>query len=270
MSDQQPQHKGDFDAYSPAEIADRVENAGVAKASMPFLQTFVLSLLAGAFIAFGGMLYTLVMTNSGLGFGPGRLLGGVAFSLGLILVVVAGAELFTGNNLIVMAYADGRVTLARLLRNWAIVYVGNIVGSLAMAVLVILSGTLDLGDGAVARTAINIATAKVHLPMLDAFFRGILCNALVCLAVWMCFAAHAVAGKILAIIFPVAAFVALGFEHSIANAYLIPVGYLAGADDVTWGGFLANMVPVTFGNVVGGSVFVALVYWLIYRAPKKT
>lgn len=264
-----PMDTSGFDAYAPAEIARRVEAAGVAKANLPFLQTFVLALLAGAFIAFGGMLYTLVMTDSGLGFGPARLLGGIAFSLGLILVIVGGAELFTGNNLIVMAYADGRVTLARLFRNWAIVYAGNIVGSLAMAVLVILSGTLDLGDGAVARTAVNIAMAKVHLPMLDAFFRGILCNALVCLAVWMCFAAHTVAGKILAIILPVAAFVALGFEHSIANVYLIPVGYLAGADEVTWGGFLANMTPVTLGNVVGGSVFVALVYWLIYRVPKK-
>ena len=194
----------------------------------------------------------------------------MAFSLGLILVIVGGAELFTGNNLIVMAYADGRISLARLLRNWGIVYVGNILGSLAMAVMVVLSGTLDMGDGAVARTAVNIATAKVDLPMLEAFFRGVLCNTLVCLAVWMCFAAHAVAGKILAIVFPVAAFVALGFEHSVANAYLIPVGYLAGADQVSLVGFLANMIPVTFGNVIGGGVFVALVYWIVYRTPVKT
>lgn len=253
-----------FDAYSPAEIAMRVENAGVAKAALPALSMFVLALLAGAFIAFGGMLFTLVMTDNGLGLGPGRLLGGVAFSLGLILVVVGGAELFTGNNLIVMAWADKKVTTAALLRNWGIVFVGNVVGSIGMAVLVSLSGTLDLGDGAVARTAIAIAEVKVTIPPLQAFVRGLLCNALVCLAVWLCFAAHSVSGKILAIVFPITAFVALGFEHSIANAYLLPVGYLAGAE-IGLSGMLANMIPVTAGNIVGGGVFVALVYWIIYR-----
>jgi len=256
-----------FDAYSPAEIAVRVENAGVAKAAQSVLSTFTLALLAGAFIAFGGMLFTLVMTGNSLGLGPGRLLGGVAFSLGLILVVVGGAELFTGNNLIVMAWADKKVTTGGLLRNWGIVFLGNVVGSIGMAVLVTLSGTLDIGGGAVAETAIAIAEAKVSIPPLAAFVRGILCNALVCLAVWLCFAAHSVSGKILAIVFPISAFVALGFEHSIANAYLIPVGYLAGAN-VTLAGVLGNLVPVTAGNIVGGSVFVALVYWVIYRRGK--
>lgn len=260
-----PESPFSFDAYAPAEIAQRVENAGVAKAGMPFLKTFVLALLAGAFIAFGGMLFTLVMTGNGLGLGPGRLLGGVAFSLGLILVIVGGAELFTGNNLIVMAWADGKIRLAQLLRNWIIVYAGNLVGSFAMAVFIILSGTLDIGGGAVVETAKNIAAAKVQLPLIEAFVRGILCNTLVCLAVWLCFAAHTVAGKILAIVPPIAAFVALGFEHSIANAYLIPVGYLAGAEGVDLAGFLGNLIPVTLGNIVGGSVFVALVYWVIYR-----
>jgi formate/nitrite transporter len=260
-------HPG-FDAYAPAEIAVRVENAGVAKAAMPALNMFVLALLAGAFIAFGGMLFTLVMTDNGLGLGPGRLLGGIAFSLGLILVVVGGAELFTGNNLIVMAWADKKVTTAALLRNWGIVFAGNVIGSVAMAVLVTLSGTLDIGGGAVAKTAVAIAEAKVALPPVQAFVRGLLCNALVCLAVWLCFAAHAVSGKILAILFPISAFVALGFEHSIANAYLLPVGYFAGAD-VDLGGVLANMIPVTAGNVVGGGVFVALVYWIIYRRGKE-
>lgn len=256
-----------YDAYSPGEIAVRVENAGVAKASQAPLTTFVLALLAGAFIAFGGMLFTLVMTDNSLGLGPGRLLGGVAFSLGLILVVVGGAELFTGNNLIVMAWADRKVTTSGLLRSWGIVFAGNIAGSIAMAVMVFLSGTLDVGAGAVAKTAVAIAEAKVTIPPLEAFFRGLLCNALVCLAVWLCFAAHSVSSKILAIIFPIAGFVALGFEHSIANAYLIPVGYLAGAD-VGMAGFLGNMIPVTAGNIVGGSVFVALVYWLVYLRGK--
>ncbi len=267
MSDPSPNPVPGIDAYAPAEIALRVENAGVAKAGLPVISTFVLALLAGAFIAFGGMLFTLVMTESGLGLGPARLLGGVAFSLGLILVVVAGAELFTGNNLIVMAWADAKVSTAALLRNWSIVFVGNVVASFAMAAMMALSGTLDIGGGAVAKTAIAIAEAKVNLPPLQAFVRGLLCNALVCLAVWLCFAAHSVGSKILAVVFPIAAFVALGFEHSIANAYLIPVGYLAGAD-VGVDGFLANMIPVTAGNIVGGSVFVALVYWLIYLRKK--
>jgi formate transporter len=169
-----------------------------------------------------------------------------------------------GNNLIVMAWADGKVSTAQLLRNWGIVLAGNIVGSLGMALLVILSGTLELGDGAVARTAMAIATAKIAIPPVEAFFRGLLCNALVCLAIWLCFAAHSVTGKILAIIFPITAFVALGFEHSIANAYLIPVGYLAGATGITLSDALHNLIPVIAGNIVGGSGFVALVYWLIY------
>ena len=254
-----------FDAYSPTEIAARVANAGVAKASLPFLQMFILALLAGAFIAFGGMLFTLVMTNHGLGFGPSRLLGGLAFSLGLILVVVAGAELFTGNNLIVMAWAERKVSSRQLLRNWVIVFIGNVVGSVGMAFLVFWSGTLELDSGRVAETAMSIASAKIAIPPIKAFFRGLLCNTLVCLAVWLCFAAHSLTDKVIAIVFPITAFVALGFEHSIANAYLIPIGYLAGAADVTMMRFFENMLPVTVGNIVGGSVFVALVYWLIYR-----
>lgn len=254
-----------FDAYNPTEIAARVANAGVTKASLPFLQMFILALLAGAFIAFGGMLFTLVMTNHGLGFGPSRLLGGLAFSLGLILVVIAGAELFTGNNLIVMAWAERKVSSAQLFRNWGIVFVGNIIGSVGMALLVFWSGTLEMDSGRVAETAMSIASAKVAIPPVEAFFRGLLCNTLVCLAVWLCFAAHSLTDKVIAIVFPITAFVALGFEHSIANAYLIPIGYLAGGADITMMGFVSNMLPVTAGNIVGGSVFVTLVYWLIYR-----
>lgn len=251
------------DAYPPAQIARLVEEVGVRKATLPAVQTLALGVLAGAFIAFGAMYFTLVMTGSGLDFGPARLLGGLAFSLGLILVVVGGAELFTGNNLIVMAWAEGKVGSLQLLRNWGLVYVANLVGALGTALLVHWSGTLLLGDGGVAATAAGIAVAKVGLGPLEAFFRGVLCNVLVCLAVWLCFAAHDVASKILAIVFPISAFVALGFEHSVANMYLIPVGWLAGAP-VTIGGFLHNLVPVTLGNIVGGGVLVALVYWLIY------
>ncbi len=253
------------DAYAPAEIAQRVESAGVAKAGLATIPTLVLAVLAGAFIAFGAMLYVVVVTNSGLGFGPERLLGGLAFSLGLILVLVGGAELFTGNSLIVFAWADRKITGTRLLRNWGLVYLGNFIGATATAVMVHWSGIHNLADGAVAATAMSIAEAKLALAPIEAFIRAILCNVLVCLAVWLCFAARSVAGKILAIVFPISGFVALGFEHSVANMYLIPAGWLAGSELVTTGGYAANLLVVTIGNVIGGGVLVALVYWLVYR-----
>ena len=264
-----PKHSGIFeiDAYAPAAVARRVESAGIAKAGLPALQTLVLGILAGAFIAFGAMTYTVVVTGSELGFGPTRLLGGLAFSLGLILVVVGGAELFTGNNLIAMAWADRRITSRQLARNWLLIYAGNFAGALATVIVVHLSGTLGLADGGVAETAKAIARAKMDLPASEAFFRGVLCNVLVCLAVWLCFAAHTVIGKIFAILFPISAFVALGFEHSVANMYLIPIGLIA--EGGAWSaanlaGFARNLVLVTAGNVVGGTVLVALVYWLVY------
>lgn len=254
-----------LDAYAPAEIAQRVQSAGVVKAGLATVPTLVLAVLAGAFIAFGAVLYTVVVTESGLGFGPERLLGGIAFSLGLILVLVGGAELFTGNSLIVFAWADGEITSGRLLRNWGLVYAGNFIGATATAVLVHWSGIGALSDGAVAATAVRIAEAKLALAPIEAFVRGILCNVLVCLAVWLCFGARTVSGKILAIVFPIAGFVALGFEHSVANMYLIPAGWLAGSELVGVAGYAANLLLVTAGNVIGGGVLVALVYWLVYR-----
>lgn len=257
-----------LDAYSPREIALRVETVGVTKAQLGILETLMLAILAGAFIALGAVFYTFVMTNSGLGFGPARMLGGIAFSTGLILIVVGGAELFTGNNLIVMAWADGKVSHSKLLRNWGLVYFGNFIGSLGVVFLVFLSGILALNDGAVAQTTMAIGEGKVSLSFSEAFFRGILCNILVCLAVWLCFSARSVVSKILAIIFPISAFVTLGLEHSVANMYLIPIGYFAGSDMITIAGFLGNLLPVTLGNIVGGSCFVALTYWIIYlRKP---
>ena len=257
-----------FDAYAAGEIADRVEAAGVAKCRLSTLQTLMLGFLAGVFIAFGAMFYTVTITGSPFGFGPTRALGGVAFSLGLILVIVGGAELFTGNNLIVMAWASGQVTLSDLLRNWGLVLAGNAAGALAAAVAVKLSGVLGIGGGAMAETAVGIALGKVHLTTAQAFFRGVLCNALVCLAVWLCVAAHSVSGKILAIVFPISAFVALGLEHSVANFYLIPIGMMTAtgqaAETLTILGLLGNLIPVTLGNIVGGAGFVALAYWAIY------
>jgi formate/nitrite transporter len=268
-----------LDAYAPAEMAARVEHIGVIKAKLATVPTLALGLLAGAFIAFGAMFFTLVMTQAGLGFGPARLLGGVAFSLGLILVVVGGAELFTGNSLIVMAWAHRKITALALLRNWSLVYLANLAGALGTVLLVYWSGHLSLSEHMVGAQALKIAAVKVNLPFIEAFFRGVLCNVLVCLAVWLCYAAHDVASKILAIVFPISAFVALGFEHSVANMYFIPIGIQAAADPaivhvsglsnaaltgLDLSGFLHNLLPVTLGNIVGGGVLVAAVYYLIY------
>ncbi len=255
-----------LDVVAPATIAKLVEEVGLRKVALCFWPLLTLGLLAGAFIAFGGMFYTVTITGSELGLGPTRLLGGMAFSLGLVLVIIGGAELFTGNSLIVLALADGKVTLAQLLRNWGIVYAGNLVGALATAVLVHLSGVLDTGGGAVGATAVAIAEGKLALAPLEAFARAILCNVLVCLAVWMCFAAHSVSGKVLVILFPITAFVALGFEHSVANMYLVPVGMLH-AGEIALAPAIQNLAIVTAGNVLGGGVLVALVYWLVYLSP---
>ncbi|MCS6879467.1 MAG: formate/nitrite transporter family protein [Geminicoccaceae bacterium] len=255
----------EIDAYAPAQIAERVERAGVAKARLPLLQTFTLGVLGGAFIALGALYFTLVLTGAGAGFGPARLLGGVAFSLGMVMVVVAGAELFTGNNLLVMAWVEGRISLRELLRNWAVVYVANFAGAFGLALFVWFADALAFGGGQMIETAAAIARAKVALEPVQAFFRGILCNVLVCMAVWLSFAAREVTGKILAVVFPISAFVALGFENSIANMYLVPVAMLYGVEGVDLAGFFGNLIPVTFGNMVGGGGLVALAYWLCYR-----
>lgn len=279
MTETPPPDPGLYDAYAPPEIARRIEQAGVDKAALPLVPLFTLAVLAGAFIAFGAMLFTLAMTDHGMGLGPSRILGGVTFSLGLILVVVGGAELFTGNVLLVLGWADRQIRLRALLRNWGVAYVGNLTGALGMAFLAHWSGYMEMAGGAVGGTAIKIATAKAMLDPGTAFVRGILCNTLVCLAVWLCFACREVVGKIFAIVFPITAFVALGFEHSIANMYFIPAGMLAvtvetqaqaagllpiGAG-LTVGGFVTHLIPVTLGNIVGGGVFVALTYYLAYR-----
>ena len=253
-----------FDAYAPAEIARRVEFAGVAKVRQSTVTTLILATLAGAYIGFGALSYTIVVTDSALGWGPTRLLGGAAFSLGLLLVIVAGAELFTGNMLIVIGWADRRIRAAELLRNWSLVYLGNLVGALGTALLVTLAGIGDLRDGSVGAQAAAIATAKLNLSMPEAFFRGILCNVLVCLAVWLSFAARSLADKVMAILFPITAFVMAGFEHSVANMYAIPLAMLGGLVEPDIGGLVGNLAAVTAGNIIGGGILVALVYWSVY------
>ncbi len=246
----------DHDAHKPAEIAALIEEAGVGKARLPAGQMLVLAMLAGAFIGFGAAAFSMVMAGTDPTFGPARLLGGVVFALGLILVVVGGAELFTGNALMVMATVDGKITVPQLLRNWVIVYAGNLIGAVSLAVAFSLAGLLNGGMGG---TAVSIAEAKAALPVTEAFMRGALCNALVCLALWLSFAARTVAGKILAILWPISGFVLLGLEHSVANMYFFPQGWAAGAD-LNPSAVLVQMIAVTAGNILGGAGGVALAY----------
>jgi formate transporter len=265
-----------FDAYSPKEIAERVENIGLAKARLPLSTLATLGILAGGFIGLGALYFTLVTSDTSLGFAASRLFGGVTFSLGLILVVVAGAELFTGNNLLVMAWASRQITTKELIRNWIIVYLANLAGALGLVFLVVLSHHWEMNSHAVGINAVKIAAAKAALPFWEAFFKGVICNILVCLAVWLALAGRSVTDKIFAVIFPISAFVAAGFEHSIANMYFIPLGLMlkdripvSGAEHLSWLGLCSNLLPVTLGNIVGGSVMVALVYYFVYRHPTK-
>jgi formate transporter len=276
-----------IDALLPDAMAKKVEDIGVAKSKMGFVKTFMLSLLAGAFIGFGAIFATTVTTDSDMYWGMTKLVGGLAFSLGLILVIVAGAELFTGNNLISMAWASGRVKTYDVIRNWVIVYFGNMIGAVSLAVLLFFSAQHTFSDGALGLNALNIAEAKCSLGFGQAVALGILCNILVCLAVWLCFSARSTTDKILAIIFPITAFVAAGFEHSIANMYFIPNGLLikstASAEfwssigsspdqftQLTIDNFLIyNLLPVTIGNIIGGAFMVGMVYWFIFLRKKS-
>ncbi|MCC6678389.1 MAG: formate transporter FocA [Phycisphaerales bacterium] len=273
-----------FDALMPRQIAAKAEDAGVTKARLDLLSMLLLAVLAGAFISLGALFSTVAIAGASgvLPYGITRLLAGLTFSLGLVLVVIAGAELFTGNNLLVIAFASRKVTLRQVLRNWLVVYTGNFIGSAATALGVHLSGIYGNSGGQVGRAALAIAQSKCHLTFDEAFVRGIYCNALVCLAVWLCMSCRSTGEKIGAIIFPVTAFVAAGFEHSVANMYFIPaalcVKWWAPAEfwtsagltqsdfsAVNTGNFLLhNLLPVTLGNIIGGVLFVGAVYWVIY------
>jgi formate/nitrite transporter len=271
------------DLLLPPETARMAETIGVAKAEMDTISLLTLAVLAGAFIAFGGIFMTVTLAGAGglLPFGVLRMLAGLAFSLGLILVVIGGAELFTGNNLMVMAWASGLIPLRELLRAWSIVYLGNLIGGAGTALLVFLSGHFLFGNGSVGRVALAVADLKCAIPFFQAVVLGILCNVLVCLAVWLTYSATTVIGKIAVIVPPISAFVAAGFEHSVANMYLIPAGLLIkwfaspdawalfGTDiadfpDLTFGAMIGNLVAVTIGNMIGGGGLVAGVYWFVY------
>jgi formate transporter len=262
-------------AYSPAEIKEAVENVGVKKATLPFLSSFMLAIVAGGGVGFGALYYTIVASDPTFSFATVRVVGGLVFTLGLALVLVGGAELFTGNNLIVMAWASSKVSTRTMLRNWAIVWLGNFAGALGLVVLVFLSHHPDMNDGRIGVSVLNTAAAKIQPDMVTLFFKGILCNVLVCAAVWLAYAGRSVTDKMVAVILPVSAFIAAGFEHCVANMYFLPLAWLLiqtghapanyDASAVTMAGIIHNLVPVTLGNIVGGAGLVGGVYWAIYR-----
>jgi len=263
-------------AYSPAEIEEAVEKVGVKKANLPFLASFMLAIVAGGGVGFGALYYTIVASDPALSFATVRLVGGLAFTLGLVLVLIGGAELFTGNNLIIMAWASGKVSTRTMLGNWTIVWFGNLFGALGLVILVFFSHHLDMNDGRIGVSVLNTAAGKIRPDFLTLFFKGILCNVLVCAAVWLAYAGRSVTDKMVAVILPVSAFIAAGFEHCVANMYFLPLAWLlvqtghapAGFDTspISLSGIFHNLVPVTLGNIVGGAGFVGATYWAIYRA----
>jgi len=273
-----------LDSLLPPEMARAAEDVGVAKAHMGIPKTTMLAVLAGAFIAFGALFSTLVSAGSTMPYGVTKLLSGLTFSLGLILVVVGGAELFTGNNLLTMAWASRKVSTGQILRNWMVVYLGNMIGALSIVLMIWVSGHHLSGDGMIGANILKIASAKCELGFIQAVVLGILCNILVCLTVWLCYSTKTTHGKILAIIFPITAFVAAGFEHSVANMYFIPMGMLVKQlgdpslwthipeisqhmESLTWSNYIfKNLIPVTIGNIIGGAGFVGIAYWFIYSS----
>lgn len=256
---------------TPVELITFANQVGVKKASASASKLFALGIMAGIYIALGAVFFTTVTAFGGH---PGaiKLLGGVVFSLGLILVVLGGAELFTGNNLMVISLLNKKITVSELLKNWSIVYIGNFIGSLVIVFLVYLSEVHLQDQGLVGKRIVGIASAKVSLSLSATFFKAILCNILVCLAVWLTMVAKSISGKILGIIFPISAFVAMGFEHSVANMFFIPVGILVSSglteviQNLNISNFIfSNLLPVTVGNIIGGTLFVGVMYWFIYR-----
>lgn len=281
---------GRIDALLPTEMALRAEDVGVRKAALPLASLFALAVLAGAFIGLGAMLSTVALTGTAASwpYGAARLLAGLAFSLGLILVVVGGAELFTGNSLLVMAWCAGKVSVRAVLRNWGIVYLGNFAGAFGTALLCFLSGQYSAAQGALGATALAVAQAKLAPSFFQLLVLGVLCNGLVCLAVWLSYSARSTVDRILAVVPPVTAFVAAGFEHSVANMYFFPIALLIkehappalwqplpvapdAYSTLTWQAFLVdNLLPVTLGNLLGGVVLVGLSYWFIYLRSRAS
>ncbi len=256
---------------SPQEIAEKVESIGITKAQMPIVQLVLLGILAGAYIGFGAMCYTIIKSDNSLSFAISQLLSGLFFSLGLILVSISGAELFTGNNLLLLAWSKKKITAFSVAKNWGLIIFANLIGALVLAYIIYWSGHPDMNNGKIAETYVKVANAKASLDFTQAFLRGILCNILVCLSVWMAYAGQTITDKVMGIIFPITAFVAAGFEHSVANMYILSIGLLEKshvtyqADALTITGAINNIIPVLLGNIIGGGVFVGLVYSTIFK-----
>ena len=262
---------------APAAIEPKCETVGVGKATMKAGPMFVLAVLAGMFIGMGGLFMLIVKADSSLPFAASQILGGLCFALGLLCVIVAGAELFTGNALMACAKASGKIGWGGLLRNWGIVYLGNLVGALLLVFIIAMCDMYGMSGGGMGNAMIATAANKINLPWVTIFFRGIMCNVLVCLAVWMGFAGKTVIDKVFTTIFPVMAFVAMGFEHCVANMFSLPMGMVAysalgdaytgtaAVEVLNLGGVLWNISAATLGNIVGGAVLVGLLYWFAYR-----
>jgi len=269
------------DIYLPGEMREKAIQSGVAKSKLPLLSLIILSILAGSYIAFGAVFSSVVALGmpGTWPYGMMKFLQGLVFSLGLILVIVGGAELFTGNNLMIMAWLDQKISIGAILKNWGIVYLGNFLGSILIAFLIILSKEYQVDDGALGKSMINLAILKVSYPFIIAVVSGVLCNILVCLAVWLTYSGRSTIDKIVAIVFPISAFIAAGFEHSVANMYIIPAGLfltkfdpsfvanaMIDATKLTWTGFLINnLIPVSLGNIIGGALFVGILYFFAYK-----
>ena len=261
------------DSLAPLEIEAKVEEVGVGKVGMAFSKVFVLAILAGAFIAFGGMYFCIFLGDPSIPFAVQRMVGGICFCLGLVLVLCCGAELFTGNSLIICAKASGKVSWGGMLKNWAIVWLGNLVGALAAVALVYLAQVWSMNGGGVGEAMVSVAAGKVSPDWATLFFKGVMCNIFVCLAVWIGFSARTVVDKVIGIILPISAFVAAGFEHCVANMFFLPMGFIMntmgyGADGViTLGGIAYNLSAATLGNIVGG-LLVGLAYWFVFNQKK--
>ncbi|MEN3929834.1 formate/nitrite transporter family protein [Microvirga sp. W0021] len=269
----------------PDGVALLAEDVGVKKTQYDTVTILVLAILGGAFISIGGLFATVAQAGSAgmVAFGLAKVVGGFVFATGLILVVVAGAQLFTSDALMVMAWSSGRITGRAMMRVWVLVWLGNLVGALGTALIVFLSGQYMQGHGAVGEMALYYASSKATLPSDQAFFMGIMCNVLVCLGAWVGYAGRTVADKVLAIVFPIGAFVAAGFEHCVANMYFVPLGLFIkwwapekfwidikqAAPEIPVDHFIQNLGVVTLGNVVGGGICIGLMYWIAYRRPKQ-
>ena len=272
---------------SPSEIADFTVNLGVRKANMSVINQFILGILAGAFIAFGAQASNIA-THTISDISTAKFSGGLIFPAGLMLVLMAGVELFTGNSLMIMALAEKQISLPQLLRSWLVVYLGNLAGSILVAFLISWSGQLNYTGGLLGGVTLKAAAGKVSLSFTQAFVLGVLCNWLVCLAVWASFGAKDGISKAVCVFFPIWLFVASGFEHSIANMYYIPAGILAkcseayvtkalelgvsksAIDSLNWCSmFTKNLLPVTLGNILGGAGLVGCVYWFVYKRGSK-